>query len=99
MQPLLRTDQVETRNKLERHYATLLDMYLNRFYSRNERTLLVPSQQRATYDPFVTMFMVRIIGSDEHPMVSGIETLDVHSPDHVQQDIMVCIRNQLMVLI
>lgn len=79
MQPLLRTDQVETRNKLERHYATLLDLYLNRFYSRNERTLLVPSQQRATYDPFLTMFMVRIIGSDEHPMISGIETLDVHS--------------------
>ncbi len=79
MQPLLRPDQVETRNTLERHYAALLDIYLSTFYSRNERTLLVPSQTHATYDPFVTMFMTRIIDTNEHRMVSQIETLDVYS--------------------
>lgn len=79
MQPLLRSDQVETRNTLEHHYATLLDLYFNQFYSRNERTLLVPSQALMTYDPFVAQYMTRIIDSHEHRMVSRIELLDVHS--------------------
>lgn len=78
MQPLLRSDQVEIRNKLERHYARLLDLYMSRFYSRNERTLLVPSQTHPTYDPFVATFMTRVIDTHEHPLIARIELLDVH---------------------
>lgn len=75
--PLLRPDQVEHRNRLEDHYAVLLDMFLTRFYSRNEKTLLVPGQSVPTYDPFLTEYFTRLVAIDEYPRTHSIELLDV----------------------
>lgn len=75
--PLLREDQVNFRNRLEDHYQILLDMFLSKFFSGNERTLLVPAQKEPTYDPFLTEFFTRVINVDEHPRVKDIIGLDV----------------------
>lgn len=55
----------------------LTNMYLDRHFSNTFRTLIVPSQEKPTYDPFLIRFLKRIIDSDEFPKIVDVRVLGV----------------------
>jgi len=77
--PMLTDETVQLRRLLDGHYARLLAMYFNDFYSREVNTLIVPDQSRIIYDAFITMFLRNILGTDEHPYLRQLRSLNVYN--------------------
>jgi len=50
----------------------LVDYFFTEAFSNEHQTLMVPNQEFTTYDPFLTKFVLDLIGSDEHPYVGRI---------------------------
>lgn len=75
--PLLSDGQAHAIVDLEDTYQRLLAFYFADFYSREHRTLIVPNQGLATYDPFVTKFIANIIDITAHPLMAELTQLNV----------------------
>lgn len=75
--PLLSSDQTRLVNLLSEHYTRLVILYIHDFFSREYRTLLVPNQQKITYDPFVIRFIKTMLSTDDHPAMRQLRELNV----------------------
>lgn len=58
--------------KLKKLYADLVNFYFKDFFSYKFRTLMIPGQAGASYDPFVTAAMVDWISTDDVPAMSQL---------------------------
>lgn len=77
LEPLVHSDDVEIINNLATHYARIMSMYFNDFYSRTFKSLLVPNQRSVTYDPFVVRYLKTLLSTDEHPVIRDIVEFNV----------------------
>lgn len=77
--PLLDDETIGLRRKLDSHYARLLAMYFNDFFSREVNTLIVPNQARVVYDAFITLFLRNVLGTTEHPALRQMKSLNVYN--------------------
>lgn len=57
--------------------ATLPGEHYREFYSREFKTLLVPSQQDTVYDAYVVGFFKRMLDISDHPWLSKVNELNV----------------------
>lgn len=83
--PLLRSEDLDNRDKLEKHYARLLAMYFHDFYSYEVGTLLVPNQKGYVYDPFVVQFLLNILSTDENPLLRQVRQLNVSQDQNMYE--------------
>lgn len=67
--PILSTDTVERKGRLESHGHQLLDMFNSEFIDPYTRHLCVPSQTEATFDAFVSGFIQRFFNITQHPLM------------------------------
>jgi hypothetical protein len=67
--PILSTDTVERKGRLESHGHQLLEMFLNEFIDPHTRHLCVPSQEVATFDAYVSGFVQRFFNITQHPLM------------------------------
>lgn len=79
--PLITDNEYNTLNKLTALYGEITQNYMDWFYSRETRTLLVPSQPNAVYDPFVTQYVSRILNTEDHPRVRDMIVLNCGDDD------------------
>lgn len=75
--PLLDDGTAKNIVDLEDTYSRLIAFYFADFYSREQRTFLVPNQGIPTYDPFVVKFIMKILDMDIHPQMSEIVEYNV----------------------
>lgn len=67
--PVLSENTVNLKKQLDSHGHGLLDAYLNDFAGNEYRYLLVPGQDRPTYDPFVTEMLMTFLNSSQHALL------------------------------
>lgn len=82
--PLITTDEFTLVKKLRAYYAELVDFYFGRFMSRNLRTLLLPGQDYAIYDPYLTHAVLQMFRDEAHPNIKLIRELNVQEDDNYQ---------------
>lgn len=79
--PLITDSEFNTLNKLTSLYGEIARNYMDWFYSRETRTLLVPGQLNAVYDPFLTTYVSRILNTEDHPRVRDLIILNCGDDD------------------
>lgn len=76
MDPVLTTETYHASKTLKSSIQELLAEYLSEFYSYEYSTLLVPSDSKGVYDPFITKVMLTLFDSSDHPLLSKISQLN-----------------------
>jgi hypothetical protein len=76
--PILSTDTVNRKQRLDNHGHHLLDMFNREFISPRTRHLSVPSQDEATFDAFVAGFIQRFINVTQHDLMRGANWPEVY---------------------
>ena len=75
--PILVDSQVEDVTKIGQYHATLLNEWMQSFYSRRYATVLVPGQSTGpVYDPYVVKMLLKVFHHDEHPTLKKIKELN-----------------------
>jgi hypothetical protein len=68
--------------KLRGYYSEMVDFYFSRFYSKNLATLILPAQEYAVYDPFLTHAVLGMFRDEPHPNIRKIRELNVSEDDN-----------------
>lgn len=76
--PLMLSEDFNFRIEFQKHYARLAHYYLNDFYSRQYRTLLIPDQSYPSYDPYLIDGILQWISVQDHPDVVNIQRPQVN---------------------
>jgi hypothetical protein len=76
--PILSTDAVSRKQRLDNHGHHLLEMFNREFISPEHRYLTVPSQEHATFDAYVAAFMQRFINVSQHKLMREANWPEVH---------------------
>jgi hypothetical protein len=79
---LIHTDDFTLLKKLRAYYAEMVDFYFSRFMSKKLRTLVLPAQQYAIYDPFLTHAVLSMFRDENHPNIKLIRELNVAEDDN-----------------
>ena len=77
--PIVTNDTMDRHRRLRLTLGDTLDEYLTEFYSKEFDTLLVPSNSKGVYDPFVVKHILSIFNTTDHPYISKISQLNVDS--------------------
>ncbi|MNP89096.1 hypothetical protein D3C85_14960 [compost metagenome] len=75
--PLLSEEQTGLVNDMKEHYGRLVALYFHDFFSQRFKTLLVPNQNRVTYDPFIIKYLKTILTTDDHPTMRHVTEFNV----------------------
>ncbi len=86
LNPIIRTETVNARNKLRELYGILGGEYYNSFFSNKYKTLMVPGQMVDTYDPYVVRFVKAIINSDEFPEYRHVTVYSTNEDPYTRQN-------------
>lgn len=70
--PVLVSEEYELRNRLLKTIDEVLGSWLAEFYSYEIQSIQVPDQMGIVFDPFLTTTMVKVFGSNDHPLFSKI---------------------------
>ena len=73
-------EHVQARSLAEQA-TRLFTMYLNEFYNHEYRTLLIPSQLRSSYDPYVVRTILQMYNSSDHPLLRHLVEYNVTGDD------------------
>lgn len=84
--PLLEEADYHASKKLALYYYDMIDLYLKQFFSRETRTLVVPSQRQYVYDHGLTDFVKSVMESGDGAMVQGIRQLNIGDDAIVSSD-------------
>jgi hypothetical protein len=68
--------------KLQGYHNEIVDYYFSRFMSRDLRTLVLPGQDYAIYDPFLTHAVLAMLRDEQHPNIKLIRELNVGEDDN-----------------
>jgi hypothetical protein len=79
--PMLVDSELSNFQEIQQWLKTLPTMYFDLFFDRNFSTLLVPGQEKTTYDPFVVEFVRKIVSTDTHPNYKNIKVLNYDQGD------------------
>lgn len=79
--PMLVDSELSNFQEIQQWLKTLPTMYFDLFFDRNFSTLLVPGQEKTTYDPFVVDFVRKIVSTDTHPDYKNIKVLNYDQGD------------------
>lgn len=80
--PLISYEEKGLLDQLQGYLAELRDYYFSRFFSREYNTLLLPRQEFAVYDPFLTKAVLAMCRDDAHPNIKLIRELNVGEDDN-----------------
>lgn len=83
--PLIIPSEYEAIAKLKSLYFEMLSSYMQWFFSREFQTIMLPGQDYATYDHFVTHFMTKITDSVDHEKLKYIRRLNINDDDYLEQ--------------
>lgn len=83
--PIIADVDLEAKEKIEEYIRQLLNIWLMKFYSKENRTAVVPGQTGATYDPYVVQTMFRIFDRNEHPLLGRIRELNCQGLPQVDE--------------
>jgi hypothetical protein len=73
----------------------VLPQYFDRFFSRDFSTLIVPQQQYAIYDPYLTVFMTQMLNSDDCIEMMKMKVLNVkEDPVYLQNNLWKALAHQ-----
>lgn len=75
--PIILTSHDSLLDQAANVIQVILNQYFTRFFSREYRTLLIPGQMRATYDPYLLGFILQLLHSDDCAEVMQIKRLNV----------------------
>lgn len=75
--PLLAKSEALNMDKLKQRYSETLDLYLRSFFSNERKTILMPGQGQAIYDPFLVNMIKACFGTHEHLLIQDIRRLNV----------------------
>lgn len=80
---------------LENVYKTLADQYFPRFYNKEFKTFTLPGQTQATYDPFLTGYILKMFGMRDHHILQEVRELNVDDdPVMTQNNIWTALMNK-----
>lgn len=75
--PLIIKNEMDTLLNLKKVYDIMLYQYFRRFFSREFKTLVVPSQTRPTYDHYLTKYILSMFGTQEAYELAYIRSLNL----------------------
>lgn len=75
--PVIAESSFNDKKKITRLLDLLVNQYLQSFFSNEYRTLLVPGQSSATYDPYVVNAFLRLHDHYKYPQLKKIKELNV----------------------
>lgn len=84
--PVITTQEYNTIEQLHSLYNEIVDNYMNWFYSRETKTLLVPNQETMVYDSFVASFVSKLLNTDDHKYVRELILLNCGDDDVLLED-------------
>jgi len=85
---LLTDEDVNVFRRLNKAHSRLINLYFRDFYNEQYKTLLVPDQASATYDPFLANYIKATVDPQTHPRVIEIVLLGLGGdPSNDQQSI------------
>lgn len=70
--PVLVSEEYELRTRLHKTIDEVLGAWLAEFYSYEIQSIRVPQQGRYVFDPFLTVAMIKVFGTRDHPLFSKI---------------------------
>lgn len=76
MDPVLTSERYNAGRVLKTSTQELLAEYMSEFYSYEYSTLLVPSNNKGVYDPFVTDIMLTLFDVTDHPLLAKVSRLN-----------------------
>lgn len=79
--PVLIESELRRYEELKEQRRRLVTGYMREFFSRQFKVLLVPGQDEPTYDPYLTDFIVKVIGGDENEYVREIKEYNLAGDD------------------
>lgn len=82
--PLIREHEVLTGISLSEHYTSLARSFMNDFFSPVVSTILVPDQDKPTYDPFMTDLVLSLFTTEMHHEVKYINRLSVSKDNSIK---------------
>lgn len=59
--PLIKQRDVDVNRRLIKAYRRLTNLYVHEFLDNQYKTFILPGQMRATYDPYMTNFVLRVL--------------------------------------
>lgn len=80
--PLISQNEYQQVQQLEQYYDELVPDYFRRFVSNEYRTLVMPGQTMAVYDPFLTDAVLKAFGSHQNQYVLHVRELNVSDDDN-----------------
>lgn len=84
--PVITSDEFKDVSDLHVLYNEIIDNYMNWFFSRETKTLLVPGQEVMVYDAFLTTFVSKILNTDDHKYVRELLLLNCGDDDVLRED-------------
>ena len=84
--PIVSTEEHNTIIDLTKSYSNLLNSYLNRFYSQEFKTLLVPSQTVSTYDHYLLSLIMSEFDTTDSHLIRDIRILNVQEDQVLKAD-------------
>ena len=79
--PMLITDEANLVERIEEHQKKLVSRYLNMFFNREYRTLLVPEKNKTTYDHFLVRSFKKVFDYNDHPLLREVDTMNCDGDD------------------
>lgn len=74
--PVIAESDLLSKETFEKNIKNLLTRWLTLFYSQEFKTVLVPGQVSATYDPYVTATILKLFDRTEHPLIQRIKEIN-----------------------
>lgn len=68
--PQVLSEDYNDLRSFKREYEDLIGLYFHDFFSHRYQTLLVPDQDKITYDPFLTTALMDVVDTEEHPHIN-----------------------------
>lgn len=84
--PLVTDTDFEAIQKLQGMYHEILNFYMTRFYSREYKTLLVPTQGIEIYDHYLMTFVNRTFNVNDHLNCAQMRVMNVGDDDVLKLD-------------
>lgn len=83
--PIISAEALASKELFERKLKELRNLWLKMFYSTEFKTIAVPGQASACYDPYITRAFLDIHDQSDHPLISKIKVLNCDGIDEAHQ--------------
>lgn len=85
LSPILRMEEYELVSDFHRCYSEIVSEYMRDFFNRSYMTLVVPGQETAVYDVWMTDFFYSLIDPCDHPDIRNMRILSLEHDRYLKQ--------------